>query len=253
MKKMHQPLVIANWKMNPQTLTEAKQIFVGIKNVAKKHPSVSVVVAPPAIYLMELMKFAGSAVSLAAQNTHYELLGSFTGEISPTMISALGAKYIIVGHSERRMIGESNGDVAKKIMATLKARLTPIVCIGESARDSQGNFFTFIETQIETAFEIVPRTRFKDIVIAYEPIWAIGTGATATIEDVKEMQLFILKILTKHFGRTAAEQVTIIYGGSVKPDNAVKLYEAGGMSGFLVGGASLKVTDFATIIVATAN
>jgi len=239
--------------MNPQTLAEAKQIFVGIKNAAKKHSSVSVVVAPPAIYLSELMKSAGGAVSLAAQNTHFEPLGSFTGEISPTMISDIGAKYIIVGHSERRIIGESNNEVAKKIMATLKARLIPIICIGERERDSQGNFFTFIETQIETAFKELPKSRFKDAVIAYEPIWAIGTGATATVEDVKEMQLFILKILTKHFGRTAAEQVTIIYGGSVKPDNVARLYEAGGVSGFLVGGASLKVTDFATIIAATAN
>jgi len=245
--------MVANWKMNPQTLAEAKQIFVGIKNAAKKHSSVSVVVAPPAIYLSELMKSAGGAVSLAAQNTHFEPLGSFTGEISPTMISDIGAKYIIVGHSERRIIGESNNEVAKKIMATLKARLIPIICIGERERDSQGNFFTFIETQIETAFKELPKSRFKDAVIAYEPIWAIGTGATATVEDVKEMQLFILKILTKHFGRTAAEQVTIIYGGSVKPDNVARLYEAGGVSGFLVGGASLKVTDFATIIAATAN
>ena len=251
MKKMHKPLVIANWKMNPQSLTEAKKIFLGIKNASKKYPDVSVVVAPPAIYLHELVKTAGSIVNVAAQNMHNASLGAFTGEISPTMLMDAGVKSVIIGHSERRAMGETDEVVTKKVLAALKARLMPIVCVGERERDGQGNFFTSIEKQIETVFKAIPKTRFKDVVVAYEPIWAIGTGATASVEDVKEMQLFILKVLTKNFGRNSASQVRIIYGGSVKSDNAAQLYDTGGVTGFLVGGASLQPDDFAKIIAST--
>jgi len=142
--------------------------------------------------------------------------------------------------------------VAKKVLAILKVRLTPVVCVGERERDEQGDFFSFIENQIELAFKDLPKTRFKDMIIAYEPIWAIGTGINATVEDVKEMQLFILKILTKHFGRSVASQVRIIYGGSVKADNAIKLYQSGGIDGFLVGGASLNPAEFSAIIASAA-
>ncbi len=252
MKKNRPTVVIANWKMNPQSLVEAKKILGEIKNTAKKYPSVLVMVAPPAIFLTELNKVAGGAIALGVQNIHFEPSGAFTGEISPTMVANSGAKFIIVGHSERRAKGESNEEVAKKVLAILKVRLTPVVCVGERERDEQGNFFSFIETQIELAFKNLPKTRFKDIIIAYEPIWAIGTGINATVEDVKEMQLFILKILTKHFGRAVASQVRIIYGGSVKADNAIKLYQSGGIDGFLVGGASLNPAEFSAIIASAA-
>ena len=252
MKKNRPAVVIANWKMNPQSIAEAKKILGEIKNTAQKHPSVLVMVAPPAIFLTELNRMAGEAVALGVQNIHFEPLGAFTGEISPTMAVNSGAKFILVGHSERRAKGESNEEVAKKVLASLKVKLTPVVCVGERERDERGDFFLFIETQIELAFKDLPKTRLKDIIIAYEPIWAIGIGINATVEDIKEMQLFILKILTKHFGRSVASQVRIIYGGSVKADNATKLYQSGGIDGFLVGGASLNPAEFSAIIASAA-
>lgn len=247
------PLVIANWKMNPPSVVEAKAIFTAIKVAAKKYPAIQVVVAPPALYSIELQKMRGTShVALAAQTMHEAPLGAQTGEVSAPMLTAAGVSHVILGHSERRALGETDSMVAKKIIAALKAKLTPIVCVGERERDTSGNFFSAIEEQIKSALAQVPTARFKDVVIAYEPIWAIGTGKTASVEDVCEMQLFIHKILTKHFDRTAANRIRIVYGGSVNAENAAALYSGAAIAGFLVGGASLHPTDFTKIIQATA-
>jgi triosephosphate isomerase len=164
------------------------------------------------------------------------------------MLAAFGVATVIVGHSERRALGETDAQVGEKVAALIKAKLTPVVCIGERERDAQGNFFMLIEAQIKAALTGVPKARFKDVVIAYEPIWAIGTGKTATAEDVNEMRLFIQKILTKHFDRASAGKIRIIYGGSVSAANAADLFVGGGVDGFLVGGASLRPQEFAQII-----
>lgn len=251
MKQSYKPLVVANWKMNPGTLVEAKALLLAIKATAKKTPEAEVVVAAPAIFLTELQKVVGSIVHLAAQNVHGQPNGAFTGETSMAMLQASGVSHVIVGHSERRAMGETDEVVAKKIQVVLKAKNTPIVCIGERERDSQGNFYIHIESQIVSAFATIPPNRFKDIVIAYEPIWAIGTGKTATGDDVIEMSLYIHKVLTKHYGRNAAGKVRVIYGGSVNAENATSLYGTKSIAGFLVGGASLKPADFAKIIEAT--
>jgi triosephosphate isomerase len=246
------PLVIANWKMNPASSTEAKMIFTGIKTAAKKFVSVQVVVAPPLLYITELKKLQGtSAITLGAQTMHEAPLGAQTGEVSAPMLVAAGISHVILGHSERRALGETDVMVAKKTIAALKAKLVPVVCVGERERDISGNFFAVIEAQIKAALTGVPTTRFKDVVIAYEPIWAIGTGKTASVEDVCEMQLFIHKVLTKLFDRAAANRVRIVYGGSVNAENAPALYRGAAISGFLVGGASLKPADFTKIIQAT--
>jgi triosephosphate isomerase len=148
-------------------------------------------------------------------------------------------------------MGESDTQVNKKIHAVLKRKLVPVVCIGEKNRDTQGQFFNQIEAQIKSMTQGLAPVQLQKVVIAYEPIWAIGTGATATAEDVKEMQLFIVSTLAKLFERKVAEKVRLIYGGSVKESNAKELYEQGGMTGFLVGGASLKAADFVAVINST--
>lgn len=243
------PLVIANWKMNPATLTEAKTIIMGIKTLLKKQTDVTVVVAPPALYLTEVKKSLGvSPILLGAQTVHQAPHGAQTGEHSVGMVAGAGATYVIVGHSERRALGETDTMIGEKVAAILKAKLTPVICIGEKERDAQGNFYVTIEAQIKAALGGVAKARFKDIVIAYEPIWAIGTGATATAEDVNEMRLFIQKILTKVFDRSAAQKMRLIYGGSVTADTAADLFVGGGVDGFLVGGASLRPAEFAKIV-----
>lgn len=252
MSHINQPLVIANWKMNPVTLAEAKNIFLGIKKEAKKYPHAVTVIAPPHIYITELVKLAQkSNLTLSAQNAYFDVKGAYTGEHSMAQLRDASVQYVILGHSERRKQGETNELIAKKVLAAVTGKITPILCVGEDTRDSNGNFFNLIETQITTALTGIPKSRLKEVVIAYEPIWAIGTGATATAGDVMEMQLFIKKILTKVFDRTIAKQIRVVYGGSVNADNAKDLFVGGGINGFLVGGASLKPIDFGEIIAAT--
>ncbi len=249
MSQPKRPLVIANWKMNPVRTQEAKTIFSSIKTTSKKFNETTVVVAPPTLYISELKKLASkSHLILGAQNTHFDVKGAYTGEHSIAQLADAGVRYVIIGHSERRLMGESDELIGRKVLATLKGKLTAVVCVGEKTRDTQGNFYSLIEQQIKVAVGDVQKSRLKDVVIAYEPIWAIGTGATATVADVMEMQLFIKKILTKLFDRTATRNVRIIYGGSVNADNAKELYLGGGINGFLVGGASLKPADFGKII-----
>lgn len=250
--KTNQPLIIGNWKMNPATAAAAKDLFMGIKKAAKRNIHAIVVVAPPTIFIPELARLSlGGRVQLGMQNINPLPFGAQTGEVSLAMGMPYGIRYCIVGHSERRAMGETDEQIATKVEAILKQRLTPVVCVGERDRDKQGNFFLEIESQIKHVLSVVPKTRYKDIVLAYEPIWAIGTGKTATVDDVIEMQLFVHKVISKHFSRSAAGQVRFIYGGSVHGGNAEVLYQSGVVQGFLVGGASLKVGEFTKIISAT--
>jgi triosephosphate isomerase (TIM) len=246
------PLVIANWKMNPSTLTEAKSIAKATVAVAKKNVHATVVVAPPHLYITEIEKIVSkSPMSVGAQNCHIDVKGAYTGEHSAAQLHDAGVSYVILGHSERRALGEDNNLIAKKVLAATVAKLHPILCVGEAVRDTQGNFLSLIEAQVVSALSALPKSRLKDVIIAYEPIWAIGTGKTATVADVEEMQMFIKKILTKQFDRVIARNVRIVYGGSVNADNAGELFAGGGIDGFLVGGASLKPIDFGKIISAT--
>jgi triosephosphate isomerase (TIM) len=246
------PLIIANWKMNPSGLNEAKAIAKATVTIAKKNSHATVVACVPHIYLTEVHKITHkSPLHLGAQNCHVDVKGAYTGEHAGVQLKDVGAEYVILGHSERRKLGESNELIAKKVLAATVAKLHPIVCVGEETRDTQGNFLTMIETQVVSALSTLPKSRLKDVVIAYEPIWAIGTGATATVADVEEMQMFIKKVLTKQFDRSIARNVRIVYGGSVNADNAHELYAGSGVDGFLVGGASLKPVDFGKIVSAT--
>lgn len=248
------PLIVGNWKLNPITLADAATLAGAVKRKHKSTTEPYVAIAPPFPYLAEVgKKIKKSAVSLAAQDVHYQNIGPFTGEVSVSQLKDLGVEFVIIGHSERRAMGESNDIVRQKVQLVLKHRLTPIVCVGERERDDQGNFFTFIEAQLRSLAEVIPTAQIKKVVIAYEPIWAIGTGNTATTDDVKEMQLFIETVLTKLYDRPTAKNVRLLYGGSVKPNNAALLHTEGDMGGFLVGGASLKADDFAEIIKAVSE
>jgi triosephosphate isomerase len=252
MTQTKHPLVIANWKMNPTTLTEAKSIIKATIAIAKKNTHATVVVATPHLYITEIKKtISKNPVIVGAQNCYIDVKGAYTGEHSALQLQDAGVGYVILGHSERRKLGENNDLIAKKVLAVSVAKLHPILCVGEEIRDTQGNFLTLIETQVVSALSALPKSRLKDVIIAYEPIWAIGTGKTATVADVEEMQMFIKKVLTKQFDRTIARNVRIVYGGSVNADNAKELFSGSGVDGFLVGGASLKPEDFGKIVSAT--
>ena len=249
MSQVKRPLVIANWKMNPASLTEAKSLAKATVAIAKKNPTVTVVVAVPHLYITEVQKIIGKGpLHLGAQNCHIDVKGAYTGEHAAVQLREAGATFVILGHSERRKMGETNEQIAKKVLAATVAKLSPIICVGEEIRDVQGNFLSLIEQQVTTALAALPKSRLKDVVIAYEPIWAIGTGATATAADVEEMQMFIKKVLTKQFDRAVARSVRVVYGGSVNADNAHELSSGSGVDGFLVGGASLKPVDFGKIV-----
>lgn len=247
--KKNVPLIIGNWKLNPVKLNDAALLTKSVVKSLKKVSDASVAIAPPFLYLQEVKKNLGkSPIVLAAQDVYDKNIGAYTGEISILQLKDIGVSHVIIGHSERRAMGESNEDVRQKTAATLQQRLVPVVCIGERERDEQGNFFTFVEAQLRSLGEVINATQVKKVIIAYEPIWAIGTGNTATVDDIKEMQLFIESVLTKIYDRPTARKVKLLYGGSVKPHNAAELHKEGGMNGFLVGGASLKAEDFAEII-----
>ena len=245
------PLVIGNWKLNPGTATEARALAKGVVLGTKKVSGAEVVVAPPFLFIPEVAKvLQKSALKLGAQDAHFEERGACTGEVSPVLLAPFGVEYIIVGHSERRALGETDAQVNKKIHTILKRRMIPVVCVGERERDKNGNFYNLVEEQIRALAQGLTVSQIQKVIIAYEPIWAIGTGATATPEDVKEMQLFIMSVLTKLYERKAAAKVKLLYGGSVKVSNAKELYQSGGMNGFLVGGASLDAKEFSTIVMA---
>jgi len=250
MKHTH-ALVIGNWKLNPGTTTEAKLLYSELRKQVPKNGTATVVIAPPFLFIPEIAKTIQSKMVLGAQDMHYEERGAVTGEIGGGQLASFGVQYVLIGHSERRALGETDTQVNKKVHAALKRKLTPVVCIGERTRDSQGQFYQDITAQIKSLTTGLTPAQLQKVVIAYEPIWAIGTGLTATAENVKEMQLFIVSTLTKLFERKVAEKVRLIYGGSVKDSNARELYTQGGMSGFLVGGASLQAAEFAAIIKAT--
>lgn len=248
-------LVVANWKMNPGTLAEAKALFLDIKKEASRRARVQTVISAPYPYVFELHKLAaGSRTLVGAQNVFWKKEGTYTGEVSAPMLASVGVSYVIVGHSERRALGETDEQVAKKVTAVIRGGLSVVLCVGESERDTSGRYLNVIETQIRTALLGVPKTVLGQLSIAYEPVWAIsggdGKGKTATPGDIHEMTIFIRKVLTSVYSRSSAERVRILYGGSVNEDNAQALMQEGMADGFLVGGASLKPRAFAAILTA---
>lgn len=249
-KKGKPIVVIGNWKMNPQQEDGAVKLFADIKKLTnKKNAYAQTGIAAPFVFIPALAaKNTKSRFALGAQDVSSVLQGTHTGEVSIPMLKGFGVTQIIIGHSERRAAGETDEQVRDKTHAVLKAGLTAVVCIGEHTRDAQGDYFSFVQSQIRSILQQLPKVHLKRLMLAYEPIWAIGTGITATAEDVHEMKLFIQKCITDHFDRTATAQVRILYGGSVDDKNAQSLLEEGHADGFLIGGASLKPAVFAHII-----
>jgi len=193
-------------------------------------------------------KLQTSRATLCAQDVSSEEMGAHTGEVSTAMLKSLSVTHVIVGHSERRAMGEGDAVIAQKVERIHKSGLIAVACIGEKNRDIEGNYFNEVESQLQAILRtLTPRFASK-LIIAYEPIWAIGTGKNATAEDVQEMKLFIQKVIADSMGRSVVAKIRIIYGGSVTSDNAENLLEVGGADGFLVGGASLKALDFAAIV-----
>ncbi len=242
-------IIIANWKMNPASQKEAEKLFVlvarGVKNIKKTE----IAVCPPFVYLERLKKLS-KKVSLGAQNVFWMEKGAYTGEISPLMLTNLGLKYVIVGHSERRALGETNIDVNNKIKMALANNLIPIMCVGESARDENHEYFDIIKAQLEEGLQGLQKGSVSKVIIAYEPVWALSTTQNrrdATPQDSREMVIYIRKVLVDKYG-LKIEMPRIIYGGSFNEKNANDFLKNGDIDGALVGGASLDANKFLEII-----
>jgi len=245
------PIVAGNWKMN-KTVGEALTLVRELRGmVSMIRDRVEIVVAPPFTALHAVARaLDDSNIHLAAQNCYWDDAGAFTGEVSGPMLKEVGCRYVIVGHSERRQyFGEADETVNRRVQAVLRNEMLPIVCIGETLPEREsGRTLEVVSLQLAAGlarFEAVEVSRF---VIAYEPVWAIGTGRNATSEQAQEVHAHIREQLTSAYGREVAEQVRIQYGGSVKPDNAAELLGKPDVDGALVGGASLKAPDFAAIV-----
>ncbi len=239
-------LIAGNWKMNTDRAA-ATQLAKGIVDQAAKHSGVDLLVCPPFVNIVPVAEvLKGSLVALGAQNMHHEESGAFTGEISAAMLLDTGCKYVILGHSERRQIfKETDADVNQKALAALKAGLVPVVCVGETLEEREsGETSTVVRRQFENSLAGISAEQIEKVVIAYEPVWAIGTGKVATPEQAEEVHAELRGLLTKHYNDKSSANVRILYGGSVKPSNAKELLSQPNIDGALVGGASLKVDDF---------
>lgn len=241
--------IIANWKCNPVTLKEAKNIYSSVKKKSKVIKNTEVVICPPYIYLTELLKNK-SKISIGAENGYFEEKGAFTGEISLNMLKFLGCKYIIIGHSERRnLFGENDDIVNKKLKVSLSLKLNPVFCFGENFEQNQkGKTFKILEDQIKKGIDGISKKLAMSLIFAYEPIWAIGTGKSCDADRLEEIYIFIRKILTKKYGRKIADKISILYGGSVNSENILSYMQQINISGVLVGGASLNPEEFIKII-----
>jgi len=247
---MRRKIIAGNWKMY-KTLSEAIELVNSLKRTLGDISEADIVICPPYTALDSISDLLiESNISLGAQDAHWEKEGAFTGEVSIAMLKDIGCKYIIIGHSERRQFfGETNDTVNKKVKAVLAAGLAPIVCVGETLAEREAaKAFDVINDHVQNGFKGLTKDEVLKIVIAYEPVWAIGTGKTATPEQAQEAHAFIRKVLGELWGKDAAAEIRIQYGGSVKPDNAAILMAKEDIDGALVGGASLKVDSFTEIV-----
>jgi triosephosphate isomerase len=247
---MRKPLMIGNWKMN-KTISEAVSIVKSLKNAVVDVTDVEILLCPAFTALHAVnTEVKGSNINVGAQNLFWESKGAFTGEISPAMIKDAGCSYVLIGHSERRQyFGETNETVHKKVKGALAIGLIPVVCIGETIKEREENVtFNVIEKQIKEGITGFTHEQAVSIVIAYEPVWAIGTGKTATSEQAQKVHVFVRKIYANMYKEEVADKVRILYGGSVNPGNVSNLMEQPDIDGALVGGASLESESFAKLI-----
>ena len=249
------PLIVANWKCNPTTLQEAKRLFNSVKEEMRNLKNSEVVICPPFVYLSNI-QYLKSNIKLGAQDCFWEGKGAFTGEISPLMLKNLGCEYVIVGHSERRKLGETDEMINKKIKAALKVKLKPILCIGETLEEKNtGLTRVKLNSQIKKGLQKISKKEIQDIIIAYEPLWAIGTGNPCEPKEAKKVYLFLRKILAPYqacFG-AGLKKIPILYGGSVNSENATSYIHEANFQGLLVGGASLKAEEFIKMVRIVSN
>lgn len=247
---LRKKLIAGNWKMN-KTPSDAVSLIQETVALIGKQTDVDVVVCPPFTALESASRaLDGSTLKLGAQNMHFEASGAFTGEISAPMLRAFFATHVILGHSERRTyFGENDELINKKVLAAFRNQLRPILCVGETLAEREaGSTLKVVQTQTERSLEGVSKEMAATLVIAYEPVWAIGTGKVATTEQAQEVHAFIRGLLTKLFGEAVAQKVRILYGGSMKPANAPELLAQKDIDGGLIGGASLEARSFVDLV-----
>jgi len=245
---MRKPIIAGNWKMH-KTIAEALEFVNDVKDKVSNNEVEAVICAP--FTLLKDLKEAtkGTNIKIGAQNMHFEEMGAFTGEISPLMLKELDMDYVVIGHSERRQyFNETNETVNKKVLKALDVEINPILCVGETLEEREaGNTKNVCKVQVEKALENVSKEDLAKIVIAYEPVWAIGTGKTATSEDANDVIAYIREVIANLYGELANE-VRIQYGGSVKPSNVAEIMRQSDIDGALVGGASLQANDYVELV-----
>jgi len=246
---LRKALIAGNWKMN-KTINEAL-LLVNQLIPLVNHSDAEVVICPTSLCLADVKRAViNTGIKVGAQNMYYKENGAFTGEVSPLSLAELGIEYVILGHSERRQyFKESNEDINKKVILALNTGLMPILCVGETLEEREsGKAFDTINKQISQCLQDLNDLKLDGLVVAYEPIWAIGTGKTATKEDANEIIVYIRKLISEKLGKSTAENTRILYGGSVKSSNIKELMEMSDIDGALVGGASLDPVEFSRIV-----
>lgn len=247
---MRKPFIAGNWKMN-KTNSEAKALAEELKEKVARIEGADILVCPVFTALETVAQaLKGSQIALGAQNIYWQQSGAFTGEVSAEMVKSAGCSFVIIGHSERRKyFFETDKEVNKKINAAIKAGLNPIVCVGETLSErEEKKEKEVVKRQLSQGFELILESNLEKITVAYEPVWAIGTGKNATGEEAEEMHAFIRGWFGENYSQAAAQNLRILYGGSVKPSNAKELINQNNIDGALVGGASLDVDNFSGII-----
>lgn len=249
---MRRKIVAGNWKMNT-VVPEGNELANNIVKMMNQVPSdVNIIIAPPFTHLCSVGKaIEGSAIALSAQNCADQVKGAYTGEVSAQMLKSIGCSFVILGHSERReYYGETSAKLVKKVNLALENEVMPIFCVGEKLEEREsGRHFEIVKQQIEEVLFTLTPDQMKNVVVAYEPVWAIGTGKTATSDQAQEIHAFIRETIAGKFGKEIAEETSILYGGSCKPSNAKELFAQKDIDGGLIGGAALKAEDFIGIAV----
>lgn len=242
-------LIIANWKMNPKTAVEAKNIFAKTAAGSKKIKKAKIVICPPSVFL-SLFMGKSKTIKLGAQNFYWEEKGAFTGEMSLPQIKDIGCRYVLAGHSERRkLFNETDEMINKKVLAAINCGLLPVLCMGETAAERQEEkTFQVLKEQLEKGLAGVSKKAAESIILAYEPVWAIGTGKVCETGQAEEVNIFLKKAVCEKYGRKIADSMIILYGGSVKSENVLSFVKDAKMSGVLVGGASLDPKEFINIV-----
>ncbi len=242
-------LIVGNWKANPDSLRLAKSILSGLQKASAKSKNIDVVVCPPVIYL-ESLRNQARGISLGAQDLFTEPNGAFTGEVGYVSLLETKIKYAIIGHSERREAGETDEEIGKKIKTALSVGISPILCIGEKFRDKDMSYLGVLKQQLLVAFKEVPKAKVRNVIVAYEPVWAIGKGAerAARPDEIKEVVIFIRRVVGDMYKTSAVPPIKIIYGASVDGNNAKYIVEESGVGGLLVGRASLAPKVWGEIV-----